>query len=147
MLPFPNLILEFVLSRPQAPGPWGTTWGPWEEGDGQDWSRATGWHIHTALHGFERELNVRFSGCSNLYKHSVGVCLRAHCVHRPVSDSWAGYHSVIQRSTFNNAGVNIALEKQCRIFTLNKYATRVCTEIRLRPDPDPPLYSLITQRA
>lgn len=50
----------------QAPGPWDTSGGPWEEGDGQDWSAATGWHIYRALYGFKRELIVRFRGGSNL---------------------------------------------------------------------------------
>lgn len=40
----------------QASGPWGTFRGPWEEGDGQDWSIATG--TFTELYGFKRELIV-----------------------------------------------------------------------------------------
>lgn len=50
----------------QAPGPWGMSGGPWEEGDGQDWSTATGWHFYRALYGFQRELIVWLSEGSNL---------------------------------------------------------------------------------
>lgn len=45
--PKPDPGIALSGNEAQAPGPWGTAEGPWEETDGQEWRCiATGWHSH-----------------------------------------------------------------------------------------------------